>query len=246
MDDTIVTTGLDSILEKISALEADLSPEERTRLAGIRDLLCTHRAEVHESRVRDALTGTRNAYWLKHQLPEYIDRAARDGYPLTLAFLDVDHFKALNDMCGHDFADEALRTIVHHYAHCVRRADITGRRTNDGSSDEMYILFQGCDAQQAADRLDLARVEVPDIITRLARDSRVLKSYARQTGRESILFSPPQVTVSAGVADLRMLDKEHVSDFALELVQLAEYHMYCAKKLGRNCVYTPSSMRKLA
>ena len=74
----------------------------------------------------DGLTGLPNRTWLVHRVPRLFDAARRDGGSLTLALIDLDHFKRINDEIGHHAGDRALRHVVDRAARCTGRARANG------------------------------------------------------------------------------------------------------------------------
>ena len=72
--------------------------------------------------ITDELTGIGNRRCFDQTLANEWQRAARNGGPLSLLMLDIDHFKRYNDHYGHPAGDEALRRVAHALSACVRRA----------------------------------------------------------------------------------------------------------------------------
>ena len=60
----------------------------------------------------DGLTGLPNRIWLAHRIPRLMDAAQRDGGSLSLALIDLDNFKRVNDEAGHRAGDRAIRHVV--------------------------------------------------------------------------------------------------------------------------------------
>ncbi|HEY0486004.1 MAG TPA: histidine kinase N-terminal 7TM domain-containing protein [Mycobacteriales bacterium] len=85
------------------------------------------RAELQEQAVRDSLTGLFNRRYLDETLTRELARATREDYPVSIALLDVDHFKVLNDTHGHAAGDRMLAAIGHLLAGRVRGGDVACR-----------------------------------------------------------------------------------------------------------------------
>ncbi|MGD0485532.1 MAG: GGDEF domain-containing protein [Gemmatimonadales bacterium] len=102
----------------------------------------------HELARVDGLTGVRNARAFREAADQEVARAERYGRPLTLAYLDADGFKAVNDTYGHSAGDRVLRTIAQTLATNVRAVDTAARL----GGDEFGLLFPetGSDAAAAA------------------------------------------------------------------------------------------------
>lgn len=92
-------------------------------LAEIQDL---HR-RLQEQAVRDPVTGLYNRRYLDETLEREVARAKREGYPLSLAMIDLDHFKLVNDTYGHKAGDEVLKTLGAMLQSHAREGDIPCR-----------------------------------------------------------------------------------------------------------------------
>jgi diguanylate cyclase (GGDEF)-like protein/PAS domain S-box-containing protein len=85
----------------------------------------------------DQLTGLPNRYVLNDRLDQAIFQAQQDGGSFALVFVDVNHFKQINDFLGHDVGDELLRLVGARLAHCVRSYDTVSRV----GGDEFVLLL---------------------------------------------------------------------------------------------------------
>lgn len=85
----------------------------------------------------DQLTGLPNRYVLNDRLDQAISQARQDGGSFALVFVDVNHFKQINDFLGHDVGDELLRLVAARLAHCVRSHDTVSRV----GGDEFVLLL---------------------------------------------------------------------------------------------------------
>ena len=120
------------------------------------------RAHADEARI-DALTGTANTRAFRETAAREIVRGRRYPSPLSVLYLDVDDFKAVNDSFGHGAGDRVLKSIGHVMACSVRASDLAARL----GGDEFVVLMPETDrlaAGQVARRVreDLARVKLPD------------------------------------------------------------------------------------
>ncbi len=75
----------------------------------------------------DSLTGIRNRRSAFKAIDIEVDKAKRYGQPLSLALIDLDHFKLINDQYGHDSGDELLREFTHYLDNAIRKTDVFGR-----------------------------------------------------------------------------------------------------------------------
>ncbi len=158
----------------------------------------------------DRLTGIANRETLLATLATEVDRAGRHYKPLSVAFIDIDRFKPINDTYGHNSGDAVLRQIAGLVADSVRASDTFGRY---GGEEFMLILPE----------------TTPEDAVGLAEELRelVMGEPLRIAGDQSI-----KATISIGVAGGRgtglQLDM---------LVDRADAAMYAAKSLGRNRTY---------
>jgi diguanylate cyclase (GGDEF)-like protein len=166
--------------------------------------------ETHSAATTDLLTQVSNRGTILSTLFTEVDRAVRHGRPLSVAFVDLDHFKAINDTHGHQVGDVVLRGVADLFQVSLRQSDAVGRY---GGEEFMVILPETGpeDAAQVAEKLRLL------------------------VQRRSIAVRPDleiEVTVSIGIAG-----GQGKSLRAESLVRDADQAMYSAKSLGRNQTY---------
>ena len=155
----------------------------------------------------DELTQMPNRRAFMTQLEIELSRHHRYGNPFCLLMLDLDHFKQINDQCGHAAGDEALKMFANVVQCCLRSQDLAGRL----GGEEFAIFLPETD-------VDMARVVALRIRDRLAQSPHPMPDC------------PVRVTVSIGVA-AAMAD-----DTLQTLLQQADTAMYAAKQAGRNRV----------
>jgi diguanylate cyclase (GGDEF)-like protein len=105
----------------------------------------------------DPLTGLLNRRAFLEEIGRRIERLEREGLPGTLMFVDLDNFKELNDRCGHDAGDDALRKMATLLRAGVRPADLVARL----GGDEFAVWLDGADELASAERAESMRVQCP-------------------------------------------------------------------------------------
>ncbi len=161
---------------------------------------------------RDGLTGLFNRGHFDRALGAAMESAARAGQPLSLALLDIDHFKQINDAHGHALGDRVLCEVARRLAGAMRRTDLVARY----GGEEFVILLPGTDREAALGRIELLR---------------------RATAEQPIDLGEGQtltVNFSAGVAGTPA-DAEAATPKAL--VNCADARLFAAKRAGRGRCY---------
>jgi diguanylate cyclase (GGDEF)-like protein len=177
------------------------------------ELEARYQMRLAESAQQDALTGLYNRRHLEDRLASELAAAHRHGRPLALLLVDVDHFKAVNDRCGHLAGDEALRHVSAALRASVRKEDVLARF----GGEEFVVVARetGLDGGKAlAERIRRA-VER----TRFAAEGQELG-----------------VTVSVGVTVALGIGPFVPGTSDRELLAAADRALYAAKEAGRNRV----------
>lgn len=166
---------------------------------------------LYESAVNDALTGLRNKRYFQEAFEELFARALRARTDISCLFFDLDHFKKVNDTCGHGFGDYVLQTIGALVRKNIRCGDLAARF----GGEEFVVVLPNT-------ALDNAKFVAEKI--RALVEVHLFSDQGRQW----------PVTVSIGVASLLEDQPANASD----LLQLADQALYLAKESGRNRVET--------
>jgi diguanylate cyclase (GGDEF)-like protein len=116
------------------------------RMKHLQDELRARNEELERLATTDVLTGLHNRRSAQTQLEVAISRAARHETPLTALLIDVDHFKRINDVHGHEAGDEVLRELAERLGDALRREDVCGR----WGGEELLVLLGDTDADRAA------------------------------------------------------------------------------------------------
>ncbi len=169
-----------------------------------------HLSIVRRDAMTDALTGLANRKAWDEGIEKAVIEAARSGQPLSVAILDIDHFKRFNDTWGHQTGDQVIRYV----ASVVGRLGVAPRIAARYGGEEYAVALPGDTADAMASLLDTMRVEI---------GSRRLK---RRSTNEEL----GAVTVSIGVAQYRR------GESAASLVERADIALYASKHGGRNLV----------
>jgi len=95
---------------------------------------------------RDSLTGLLNRKLLEHIVKGEVDRAVRYKTPLTVVFLDVDDFKTVNDLYGHEAGDDVLKYVATQLPSMTRSSDVVARF----AGDEFIIILPDTPVTEAS------------------------------------------------------------------------------------------------
>jgi two-component system cell cycle response regulator len=167
----------------------------------------------------DALTGVYNRRYIDRRLVEEIARARRQNYCVSCMYIDIDHFKQVNDAHGHLAGDDVLREVAGRIKAELRMSDALGRF----GGEEFVVLLIDADLDSASMVAQRIRAGVAD------------QPFMLPGGQ------PLSVSVSIGVATLKDFEREHpIEAVAQQLVALADQALYEAKENGRNRVVTKS------
>jgi diguanylate cyclase (GGDEF)-like protein len=109
------------------------------------DRLRFHLGRERELARSDPVTGIANARAFMEHLQYRLDLAARTDEPISLAYVDLDDFKRINDQGGHDEGDRILRLVAQTLKESIRRTDVVARL----GGDEFAFLIQGADQTSA-------------------------------------------------------------------------------------------------
>ncbi len=109
--------------------------------------------QAYYDSAHDPLTGLLNRRGFVEHAERVLGRAAHDAQPVSLVYLDLDGFKALNDRCGHSAGDRCLVDIARMMEAMVRPADAIGRM----GGDEFVLLFSGLSGRKTANAVERFR-----------------------------------------------------------------------------------------
>ncbi|MGE8467488.1 sensor domain-containing diguanylate cyclase [Pseudomonas putida] len=194
----------------IRAMGRRITVESELRVA--QQQLLDSNQKLERLAMHDALTGLANRRCFDQTLAEEHLRARRNGTPLALLMIDIDHFKRYNDTYGHPAGDACLQQVARLLSACIRRpSDLLARY----GGEEMAVILPDTGSAGAA------------IVAQLMLDRLTSERIAHPT-------SPfGHVTVSIGIA----CATEPTLDSWPALLERADQALYIAKEAGRNCLH---------
>jgi diguanylate cyclase (GGDEF)-like protein len=179
------------------------------RLARAINTISAKLSETTDAAQTDKLTGIASRRALLVDLFNEVERANRYERPLSVAFVDIDHFKTVNDTYGHAFGDEVLRGVAQAIQSNLRATDMVGRY---GGEEFMLILTE-------------TNVEEGAVLTEKLRNVVAAERFTVEGQTLSVTIS---IGIAGGVGARLTSDA---------LVRDADAAMYSAKSLGRNQTY---------
>ena len=168
-------------------------------------------ARLRRLSVTDALTGAYNRQYLQQCLPTELALAAERGSHLSIAMIDVDHFKQINDQFGHDVGDRVLASVAHLLRSAIR-------------ADDMLVRYGGEEFLAVLPRIDRQHAREIGERMRMQFESHPLEARGQ----------PIEVRISVGIAQHRHHGER--TEAPAELIQRADRALYRAKGRGRNRV----------
>jgi two-component system cell cycle response regulator len=211
-------SGADDFLTKPCNAE-ELKARLRTghRILELEDKLVAAREEMRFKATHDSLTSLWNRGAIIALLKSELHRSLRTRKPVSMLLCDVDHFKRVNDVHGHNTGDDVLRQVATRLLKSVRPYDAVGRfgdAVGRYGGEEFLLLLSDCDATQIVDRAEHVRTS--------------MASHPCDTQ-----IGPLTITISIGAMTITDWD----SNLPLEpLLNLVDTALYRAKSEGRNRV----------
>lgn len=183
---------------------------------------------LHRLSMYDVLTQVKNRRAFHRALDEEISRAARSGDPLSMLFVDLDHFKQVNDSYGHPLGDKVLKVVAQQIEGLLRKTDHVCRY----GGEEFALVLPNCGQQRALEVAERIRRQVSELVICEADDT--------QQNSDGSAQACVSVTLSIGVccwlpeAELTELSEP---DIARRLIATSDKGVYQSKAAGRNCVH---------
>lgn len=201
-------------LSELEAQKEEIMSQNEDILKAYEKLADVNR-ELTQMAATDQLTETYNRRYFMERLRSEVLISLRSKRPLSVAIMDIDHFKSINDTHGHKAGDQVLQKVVKVILANIRRSDLLARF----GGEEFIVLAPETDLKGALSLAEKIR--------------QALDQYVFETDGGSL-----KVTVSIGVAELKYFSDsvEKVED---ELLLTADRYLYEAKRKGRNGVEGP-------
>ncbi|ADY73307.1 diguanylate cyclase [Desulfurobacterium thermolithotrophum DSM 11699] len=156
--------------------------------------------------IRDSLTGLYNRNYFNQFAEKVLGLIQRHKFPLSVAMIDIDDFKFINDNFGHQKGDEVLKTLGTIVLKSIRKSDLAVRF----GGEEILLIFPNTDKRTASHVVDRIKKEF----------------YKFDFGiGKSVTFSAGVANFPEDVKELQSLD---------ELIKIADRRLYIAKRTGKN------------
>ena len=220
----IMLTGEDEQADKVEGLELGADdyitkpfqyPELMARVRAGKRIVDLQKELMETNRrlellsITDGLTKLNNHRYFQDELARAFEESQRYQRPLSLAMIDIDFFKKVNDTYGHAVGDEVLKAVARLYKETIRSTDLVARY----GGEEFAIMMPETELQDAITFAEQVRALIENT------------SVDTQAG-------PLKITISLGVASV---PRSQVTT-AKELIVAADRALYRAKKNGRNQV----------
>jgi diguanylate cyclase (GGDEF)-like protein/PAS domain S-box-containing protein len=163
--------------------------------------------KLEQQALHDSLTGLYNRH-IDEILHKEFSRALREKKPISLAMVDIDHFKSINDKLGHQYGDLLLKSFSQYILSSIREEDLAIRF----GGDEILLVFPGMSQEDAVKKAEEIRLNFMNL---------------------DVVINQQQVTttITVGVATFPQNGKA-----VDELIRSADWALYAAKEEGRNRV----------
>ncbi len=165
--------------------------------------------ELREITIRDELTKVYNRRYILKKLEDEIIRSKIENLPLSVALIDIDDFKKVNDNFGHPFGDLVLKKFSNIITKTLRKTDYLGRI----GGEEFIIILSDTSLNEGYQIL-----------------SRIKEKLTSMLWEKENFY----VTFSAGIAEINNYNKDESS--STYIIKLTDELMYKAKSSGKNCI----------
>ncbi len=163
--------------------------------------------KLKELTIRDQLTSLPNRRYIENYIESKIYESNRLGLSFGILFMDIDHFKSMNDNYGHEFGDKVLKLVSETFTNCIRKNDMIGR----WGGEEFIGIFVGTSYED---------------LKKIAENLRMLVENS------SLRLEEGHISVTISIGATVHSGKESMD----EIIKIADENMYKAKEAGRNRV----------
>ena len=198
-----------TVLDKARKILTEVSLNARREISELQqeiDTLGSKAESLQQENQTDLLTGLGNRAFMEQQLEDWVGRARKLGFPISLAFMDLDGFKAINDNYSHQAGDEILKSTADLLNAQIREGDALARF----GGDEFVLLLSGEKAEHA----------------RIACD-RILKAF--NTTQHEVDDQAVELYISIGLATTDLVDE----NTGQTLLEAADQALRYAKQHGK-------------
>ena len=200
----------DYLVVPVDYNEMQARVQTQLRRKKYQDALKSNYQESVSMAITDGLTGLYNRHYLDTHLKNLTASSLEKAKPMSLAIMDMDHFKSVNDTFGHDVGDEVLKQLAQYIVNATRSADLVARY----GGEEFVVLMPETDFNAA--------YEVAERIRRKVEGTPFNITHAQGTLAK---------TISIGVSTLNP-----AGDSPEQLLKRADNYLYVSKHSGRNQV----------
>ncbi len=204
----IESGGDDYLIKPINSIILQAKIKSMQRIADMRHRLLDTQHKLEMLANIDELTQLPNRRNCFMTLEKELNRAKRYSLPFSIAYMDLDHFKQINDSYGHDAGDTVLQSVANIISNNLRDGDLMGRV----GGEEFCFCLPGTDADKVTYACNRYRT--------------LIENLSIKTGDQLL-----KVTASFGTTTFI-----HDSDDSSSLIARADKALYQAKEKGRNCI----------
>ncbi len=205
-------SSVDHVIDETDLTERSRSALENRLGEVLREVdeLKANLEQIRAEALTDALTGIANRKAFNTALERAIEQARANDTPLSVALVDIDHFKQFNDTHGHLVGDKVLRYVAIRIRECLKGKDFPSRF----GGEEFAILLPTTELRGAEAVAEQIRIAI-------STGELKIRNSGERLGK---------ITVSAGIAQLRNIDS------GTDLIRRADAALYSAKSRGRDRV----------
>jgi len=201
---SLVVSGHEDTLTRVAIALVDISQRKKAEEA-----LRESERRFRDQAFRDGLTGLYNQRYLYQSLAEWIERAQISGTPISLIFLDLDHFKKIVDTHGHINGSRAIRKVASTIGNCLQEPAFAVA----WAGDEFVVVLPGLNQPQALQKASEIRASIKDTVYVLDQDTEV------------------RLQASFGIATF----PQHATDLN-GLIAAADHALFAIKEAGKDGV----------